>query len=149
VNAGPPSLDQLKGLIAGGDVRGALALLNAATGHRFTALYRFDRETLRNMYFYDREHPDTETTDAIPVLASYCVYVRESNAAFETTHAREDGRVAGHPKREMLQAYCGVPLLGEDGKSFGSLCHFDFDPRAISAENLALMEAFAGLFHRQ
>jgi GAF domain-containing protein len=140
-----PSLPAIKKLVSGGLVREALALLNSMTAHRFTALYRFDRETLRNMYFFDRENPTVETTDAIPVMASYCVYVRETNRAFETTHAREDDRVRDHPKREVLQAYCGVPRLDEGGLSFGSVCHFDFAPRAISAENLALMEAFAGL----
>ena len=148
MNSERPSFERLKGLVARGEVRPALALLNSCTEHRFTALYRFDRETLRNMYFYDRENPAVETTDAIPVLASYCVYVRDANATFETTHSRLDPRTEGHDKREQLQAYCGVPLVGEDGRAFGTICHFDFGPRGISPENLALTEDFAGLFRR-
>ena len=140
-----PRLPEIKGLVRGGQVREALALLNSLTEHRFSALYRFDRETLRNMYFFDRQNPGVESTDAIPITASYCVYVRDSDRMFETTHAREDARTIGHDKREKLQAYCGVPLVGEDGRAFGSVCHFDFDPRGISPDNLELMEAFAGL----
>jgi len=143
--ASHPALPRIKDLVSHGQVREALMLMNSLTEHRFTALYRFDRETLRNMYFFDRQNPAVESTDAIPVLASYCVYVRDSGRMFETTHAREDERTVGHDKREKLQAYCGVPLVGEDGRSFGSVCHFDFDPRGISAENLQLMEAFADL----
>ncbi len=144
-NALHPLLPEIKHLVRSGQIRSALALLNSLTEHRFTALYRFDRDTLRNLYFFDRENPAVESTDAIPVLASYCVYVRDTNAAFETTHASQDERVRDHPKRSTLQAYCGVPLVGEDGRSFGSVCHFDFDPRAISPANLELMEAFADL----
>lgn len=144
----PAALAEIRHLLNQGRVRDALALMNSLTEHRFTALYRFDRETLRNRYFYDRSNPAVESTDDIPILASYCVYVRDTNRMFETTHAREDERTAGHEKREKLQAYCGVPLVDEAGRSFGSVCHFDFDPRAISPENLELMEAFAGLLGR-
>jgi GAF domain-containing protein len=142
------ALRRLRALVRDGDVRGALALLNAGTGHRFTSLYRFDEHTLRNVWFYDCQHPERETVDDIPVLASYCVFVRDAHATFRVHDSGADARVAGHPKREQIRAYCGVPLLDDMGRMFGTICHFDFRPLAISDENVALMEALAPMLQR-
>lgn len=142
------ALQELRALIRDGQVRRALALLNARTAHRFTSLYRFDGDTLRNVWFFDCEHPERETVDDIPVLASYCVFVREREATFRVDDADADARVAGHPKREEIRAYCGVPLLDDMGRMFGTICHFDFRPLAISDENVALMEALAPMLQR-
>lgn len=52
-------------------VRAGVRYLTSLTVHRFTALYRFDREALRNLYFFDREHPTVESTTTIPVVSSF------------------------------------------------------------------------------
>lgn len=142
------ALQQLRALVRDGNLRGALALLNARTAHRFTSLYRFDDDTLRNVWFFDREHPERETVEDIPVLASYCVFVRDAHSTFRVDDAAADARVAEHPKREQIRAYCGVPLLDSMGRMFGTICHFDFRPLTISDENVALMEALAPLLQR-
>lgn len=139
------ALQRLRALIRRGDVRGALAVLNARTEHRFTSLYRFDDDVLRNVWFFDREQPELEAIDSMPVRASYCVFVRDQGATFRVDDADTDGRVAEHPKREQIRAYCGVPLLDPDGRMFGTVCHFDYRPIAISDESVALMEALAPL----
>ena len=89
--------------------RSALALLNSLCGLRFTSLYRFTGETLRNITFYDREYPEVNTCDDIPVLASYCVFVRDSGAPFKTENAKSDERAANHPKQETIQTRSGFP----------------------------------------
>lgn len=142
------TLQQLRAHVRDSDLRGALALLNAHTAHRFTSLYRFDDETLRNVWFFDREHPERDTCDDIPVLASYCVFVRDGRATFRLEDAYADARVADHPRREEIRAYCGVPLIDDMGRMFGTVCHFDFQPRTISDENVALMEALAPMLRR-
>lgn len=142
------ALLQLRMRVIEGDVRGALALLNAEAGHRFTALYRFDDETLRNLWLYDREHPEIERCEDIPVLASYCVYVRERRAPFRVDDSGADERVSGHPKRDSIRAYCGVPLIDRSGRMFGTVCHFDLQPRTISDRSVALMQALAPLLQR-
>lgn len=142
------ALQRVRALIHRGDVRGALAVLNARTEHRFTSLYRFDDDVLRNVWFYDREQPELEAIGSMPVRASYCVFVRDQRATFRVDNADTDARVAEHPKREQIRAYCGVPLLDPDGRMFGTVCHFDYRPFAISDENVALMEALAPLLQR-
>lgn len=78
-------------------------------------------------------------------MASYCVFVRDSGAQFETQDSLHDDRVRNHPKRQVVQSYCGVPLLDFDGKMFGTICHFDLRPRGIADDNVELMEAMARL----
>lgn len=138
-------LQQMRAIRDDAGVRAVLIFLNGLTDHRFTALYRFDDETLKNLYFFDREHPDVESCPEIPVMASYCVFVRSSRLTFMTSDSLEDERVRGHPKEFEVRSYCGVPLVDEDGRMFGTICHFDFRPIPISDENVALMEAMASL----
>ncbi|MDQ3040451.1 MAG: EAL domain-containing protein, partial [Pseudomonadota bacterium] len=136
-------LRQLRTIVAEQGARAGLVHLNGLTEHRFTALYRFDGDTLHNAVFYDRENPSATSSESIPVLASYCVFVRDSNAPFHTDCAADDDRLGDHPKRNVIQSYCGVPLRDSDGTMFGTICHFDFAPGRISQENLELMEDIA------
>lgn len=138
-------LPELKEVFANGGPRAAIAFLNSLTAHRFTSLYRFDGEMLRNITFYDRERPDSDSCEDIPVMASYCVFVRDSGAMFTTVEAQHDDRVRNHPKQSTVQAYCGVPLLNREGKLFGTICHFDFKPRRIADLDVELLEYMARL----
>src|SRR4051794_13876104 len=103
--------DELKAALANRGLRGAVAFLNSLTSARFTSLYRFSGGALRNITFYDRENPEVESCDEIPIEASYCVYIRDSSASFAVADAGTDERVRQHPKRQTVQSYCGVPLL--------------------------------------
>ncbi|RCJ26003.1 hypothetical protein A6770_26925 [Nostoc minutum NIES-26] len=142
------SLRELRSILVRQDIRAAVIFLNGLTEHRFTSLYQFDEETLHNICFFDRENPTQELTPDIPVMASYCVFVRNSCGTFTTPNSLLDDRVRDHPKQQAVQSYCGVPLLDEDSKMFGTICHFDFRPIAISNANVALMEAVAPLIRQ-
>ena len=136
-------LERLRALLDAGDVRGAVILLNSTTPHRFTSLFRFDGDMLRNVVFFDRENPDGDATDDIPVAASYCVFVRDGAGTFTVPDAPNDPRVDGHPKQSVFGAYCGVPLMDAAGRMFGTICHFDYAPRPVDARTIELMEAVA------
>lgn len=136
---------QLKSVFADGGVRGAVAFLNSMTPHRFTSLYRFDGPTLRNITFFDRQNPDDEYCEDIPVEASYCVFVRDTAAKFAFPDAMLDRRVRTHSKRETVRRYCGVPLLDRDGNMFGSICHFDIEPGEIADRDIQLLEHMSQL----
>lgn len=134
---------QLREILQREGIRPALIFLNSLGSHRFTALYRFDSDMLTNLYFVDRENPLVDSSAEIPVMASYCVFVRDSGARFLVEDSIRDERVVGHPKRQAIQSYCGVPLLDEQGKMFGTICHFDLDPVTISSTDVELMEVVA------
>jgi GAF domain-containing protein len=138
---------RLKSVLAQDGIRAALAFLNGLTPHRFTALFRFDDKILRNVCFYDSEQPDIQGCADIPVTDSYCVFVRDEGRVFTVIASLSDDRVSRHSKRVEVQSYCGVPLLDENGRMFGSICHFDFRPMSISDENVALMEKIAPLLN--
>ena len=143
------NLLKLRAAFTKGGVRGAVTYLNSLTEHRFTSLYRFDGPTLRNITFFDRENPTVESCDDIPVEASYCVFVRDLATSFMVDDAMRDARVSNHPKKATVQSYCGVPLLDRNGKMFGSICHFDFEPRSISDRDVELLEYMARLLQHQ
>ena len=123
----------------------ALRFLNGRTRHRFTAVYRFDPPWLRNVCTVDRENPDLTLTADCRIRESYCSFVFEQVEQFTVEDATADPRVADHPKRAALLAYCGVPVLDGDGACIGTLCHFDPRPRLMSPTELPLLERAAVL----
>lgn len=129
--------------MASNGVREGVKYLNSLTSHRFTALFRFGGENLESLYFFDRENPGAESIDTIPIVSSYCVYVRASGETFCTDDSISDARVAGHPKRQSIQAYCGVPLVDRDGKMFGTVCHFDVKPVKTEQAQIDVLEGVA------
>lgn len=140
-----PMIASLKTILDRDGIRAALAFLNGQTPHRFTALYRFDDDMLKNLYFYDRQHPDVDSSAEIPVNASYCVFVRQSGMTWRVSDAPNDERADGHPKQREVRSYCGVPLLDRFGKLFGTICHFDFEALPITNSNVDLLEAVGPL----
>ena len=148
-NSNESALPELKKVFANGGPRAAIAFLNSLTDHRFTSLYRFDGEMLRNITFYDRERHELDICEDIPVMASYCVFVRNSGTMFTTAEAQHDDQLQNHPKQSTVQSYCGVPLLDGEGKLFGSICHFDFKPGRIADLDVDLLEYMAILLQKQ
>lgn len=120
----------------------ALRMLNRAGNHRFTALYRIEGGDLHNLYFVDRNDATVERRPSGPVLDSYCIYVQRRGQPFIVEESKSDERVSGHPMQNVVQSYCGVPLLDEQGL-FGTLCHFDYDPIPFAKEEVAVLDELA------
>jgi hypothetical protein len=78
------NLHEMKAIQEHSGIRAVLIHLNGLTDHRFTALYRFDEDSLHNLFFFDRQQPEIVSCPEIPVLASYCVFVRSSGQTFVT-----------------------------------------------------------------
>lgn len=138
-----PLLDHVQFLLRSLQIRPALQALNGLTDFRFTAVYRFTPSGAASLCIYDRLSDPPEVLLVVPEGASYCGIVRDTRDAFLVTRSKEDGRVFDHPAREQVQSYCGVPLLGEDGTVFGTLCHFDFEPHDEPAGMVELMRGVA------
>lgn len=126
----------------------ALRFVNGMGPHRCTALYRFDNETLTNLYYYDRESPSVTSLPEMPILASYCSYVQRSGHAFTVCDALNDARTADHPKRFEVQSYCGVPVTNARGRLCGTVCHFDFKIVPICEEDVRLLQALVQLLQQ-
>ena len=141
--------EKLKEIISSKGVREALKFLNGLAGHRFSAIYRFNNENLESVMLFDRENPELLTMPQIPILASYCVFVRDTERRFSVENSIQDERVENHQKRLEVISYIGVPLLDEDGKMFGTICHFDVVPRSASTQDIELMEQMSKLLQKQ
>lgn len=130
-------------------IRAGLAFLNSLTDYRFTSLYRFDREILHGLFFFDRQNPACESSDDVPIISSYCVFVRNTGNPFATQDSLNDPHVRDHPKRLTIQAYCGVPLLDRDGKMFGTVCHYDVKPVPADPDQIDLLEKVADVLRHR
>lgn len=140
-----PALAGLREVLHSQGVDAALGYISDRSTHRFAGIYRFDAATLRTRHFVDRDNPRAEPPADIPILSSYCVFVRESGNPFAVEDSHTDPRVDGHPKQSQLRSYCGVPLLDEHGAMYGTACVYDLVPRDVSPLELALLEALGPL----
>jgi CheY-like chemotaxis protein len=144
------TLERLVKVVAEGDLGGMLGLLNGSAAHRFTSLHRFDGEKVVTVASFDRANPDrSDVTVTSPVTTSYCEFVRNLHAPFVLVDAANDARVVTHPRRKEIRAYCGVPLVKGDGSVFGSLCHYDVEPRPADGRVVALLERAARLLRSE
>jgi GAF domain-containing protein len=74
------------------------------------------------------------------VADSYCAFIRSSGQAFGTPDSLHDERLRDHPNRRDQRSYCGAPLTGSDGLTFGAICHFDNAPVEIILDDVRLLE---------
>jgi GAF domain-containing protein len=108
--------------------------INDRVPYRFTAIFAFDRDMLRNICLIDKQNQNITKCSDQPITESYCLYVRRSGERFSVEEASLDGRVAGHPKRQSVQCYYGIPLFNSKGKMLGTVCHFDSLPIRVTEE---------------
>ncbi|MEP6992816.1 MAG: GAF domain-containing protein [bacterium] len=134
------AVTRFRAMLSEEGIRPALEFLNGISVHRFTAVFMFDGGTLRNLHLIDREDRSVERCPDLPVLDSYCLYVRDTARQFMTEHALKDARVDGHPKQKVVQSYCGYPLQDMRGELIGTICHFDYAPVPFDEQEVYLLE---------
>lgn len=138
-------LAKIRMLLYRDGIRSALGYLNSLAGHRYTAVHRLDTKAARALHFFDREHPWIEAGPEAPVNGTYCVFVVERRRPLAIRDALAERWLEGHPARETVRSYCGVPLAADDGTVSETLCHFDAAPRAPVEGTIELMQAVGAL----
>ena len=103
----------------------AMRALNLETSHRYSAVFEFRGEVLHNLCIVDKLNPDVQPVGDQPIGDSYCVYVKRAAGVIAFEDARSDARAEGHPKRDILFSYYGVPLFSYERRVLGTVCHFD------------------------
>ena len=79
----------------------------------------------------------------MPLDAGFCPFVLAGDA-YTLEDARKVPAHADDPAVELgVVAYAGVPLRAADGEPIGTLCAVDFEPRAWSEDDIALMADLA------
>ncbi len=132
-------------LLVSQGVEEALRFLNNRTPHRFTGLYRIDPPLLRNLHLVDAESPERVKGDDAPLEETLCAVVGREEQSFTVEDSRSDERLADHPARDKVISYCGVPLRDQQGRTFGTLCHYDLVPCDIPVAEMPFLEAAAAL----
>lgn len=120
-------------------IRAALYSVLRRSNYRFLSIFRFKDGMATSCVHVDREDLLAIQAAEVPDTATYCTYVRGGNQPFVTANARSDPRTADHAARDVVLAYCGVPVLESDGTLIGILCHYDLVPRDPAELDLELL----------
>src|SRR5258707_14767119 len=124
--------EQFKSALEAGGLEAAMRWLNDRAPYRYTAIFAFEGEMLRNICLIDKENSNITNCSDQPITESYCMYIHRSRERFNVERALLDKRVERHPKRHNVQCYYGIPLFDSDGKMLGTVCHFDSMPVRVT-----------------
>ena len=143
------TLDALRTALSQGGPAAVLAYLNQGVPHRYTAIYRFDGELLRNVFLCDKlDEVRPDFLLAVPFKHSFCQFVLRDQA-FRTEDSRQDKRLDGHPYQGVVVSYHSVPLTTADGALWGTMSHFDMKSHPLPDEEFELLEGAAKLLSGQ
>jgi len=136
------------GLLGKAGVRAALAHVLALSDYRYLSVFRVRDGRAHAVIHLDRQEPDQVVVPDLPESATYCYYVRDTEGMFVTRDAGHDDRLVGHPARDSVLAYCGIPIIDAEGVFLGTLCHYDNVPRDPAQLDLALLMQVAAALER-
>jgi len=126
-------------LLATEGLRAALYALLRRTDYRFIAIFRFQDGLATSVVYVDRQDLSATQAAEVPDTATYCCFARDRDTAFVTSDASADSRTQGHPARDVVRAYCGIPIFQPEGGLIGTLCHYDLEPRDPDQLDLELL----------
>lgn len=136
------ALQILRATLLSGGLSAGLDQLNRRVSHRFTAVYRLEGDTLRNVAIVDKLcEVVPEQLLAVPLGSSFCQFVLRDGVF--TIDGSSDPRLVGHPYEGIVNAYVGLPLMETGGELLGTFCHFDFEPLQITDTEFQFMEKVA------
>ena len=123
-----------------------MEFLNKGVPHRYTAVYRFDGELLRNVLLVDKlDQIRPDFLLAVPFKHSFCQFVLRDQA-FRTEDSRKDKRLDGHPYQGLVVSYHSAPLtVDAGGELWGTLSHFDMQNLTLPDDEFRLLEQAARL----
>ncbi|MET4575998.1 GAF domain-containing protein [Ottowia thiooxydans] len=132
-------LQSLRDALTSGGLTAGLDQLNQRVRHRFTAVYRLDGDTLRNVAIVDKlGEVVPEQLLAVPLGSSFCQFVLRDGVF--TVDGSYDPRLVGHPYKGVVNAYVGLPLMKTGGELLGTFCHFDFEPLQMADSEFQFLE---------
>lgn len=137
------ALGKFKMTLQADGLRAAMRWLNDRVPYRFTAIFAFDGDMLRNICLIDKNDQSITSCSDQPITESYCMYIHRSRETFSVEEALLDHRVGAHPKRRTVQCYYGIPLFDSEGKILGTVCHFDSMPVRVTEDVAMVLDDLA------
>jgi hypothetical protein len=126
----------------------ALRFLNSRTPHRFTGVYRYDGDMLRNIALADKQNAAATIGSDVRLSDAYCDYMTDDVDSMEFSDVRSDGRYPPKPGNPVT-AYCGVLIRDAAGRPFGTLCHYDPRPCQPRTSDVPLLRELATVIYDQ
>ena len=123
---------KFKTALEAGGLTAAMRWLNERVPYRYTAIFAFNGDMLRNVCLIDKENSNITNCSDQPITESYCMYIHRSREHFNVEQSLLDKRVEEHPKRRNVQCYYGIPLFGSERQMLGTMCRFDSTPLRIT-----------------
>jgi hypothetical protein len=127
------------------DLWALLRHLNGMAGHRFTGIYRFEPGWVVSVVLFDRENPSTRVGADVKMKESYCWLTGIGDKPLVIEDATLDVRLRGHAAQHEVRSYVAILLRDASGAPRGTLCNFDFEPRAVTPGILAQLERYRPL----
>jgi hypothetical protein len=140
-----PEIGMFADLLQQQGVPAALAYLNHRTPHRYTGVFRFEGDMLRNEALTDRNQPAVRQGDDVPLAVTYCALVGQQEAPVNILDASVDPQAQGVDTPVI--SYCGVLIRDDQGQAYGTLCHYDMQRCQERTTDLPLLEAAARLLY--
>ena len=85
------------------------------------------------------------STRKTPIEHSICAYTLDRTEPLVINDVAADPDLGGHPAVEEygIEAYLGVPLITSEGRTVGTFCVVEWEPRTWTDEDVATAEDFA------
>ena len=129
----------IRELLGRAELYEALATLNSAVPHRFTAAYRLTDGVFHNVAIVDELGEITpDHLLSVPMEHSFCQFVMRDNGV-DITNSADDRRLDGHPYQGVMISYSGVPIMDANLEIVGTLCHFDTERHRLAADEYELL----------
>ena len=128
-------------------LRESLRYLNLRTPHRFTGVFRFDGEMLRNVTLIDKWVPGVEVGEDVPLAEAYCAHLKRTGEPLQVAHGPSDSRVPWMAGSRVV-SYCGAVIDDDRGQRWGALCHFDTATCEAKNSDMPLLGAAATLIYQ-
>jgi len=141
-----PEIEEFAALLRQQGTHAALGYLNHRTPHRYTGLFRFEDDMLRNELLFDRALLHVQQGADVPLALTYCALVGQQEAPILILDAATDPQAQG--VATPVLSYCGVLVRNERGQAYGTLCHYDLQRCQERTTDLPLLEAAAQLLHQ-
>jgi len=139
------SVERFRSELQQGGLSRGLQFLNAPISHRYTAIYRLEDGFLENIDLVDKQDEvKPEFLKTVPLGDSFCQFVLR-DGVFRTSDTGAESMLDGHKYKGVLLSYTGVPIVGNDGSLYGTLCHFDALSRELPESDFQLLREAARL----
>ena len=141
-------LQHFEDLLSRQGTHAALKFLNQRVSHRFSAIYRLDKNDLEIVELIDKlDDAATAPLSRVPFSQSFCeIAVRDGGV--KTSNSALDKKLDGLPNQGVLLSYVGLPLMQQAGNLYGTLCHYDTTKQDISDSEFAFLQHAAALMNR-